>query len=129
MTRLALLSLIGLAACAPETPTYDGAQAFQAQCASCHGALGRGNGPLAEGLSPAPSDLTTLTRRFGGTYPADHVMTAIDGYNRGAHFSAAMPRFGDGDLGPMIMTEEDGNPMPIPAELLALSNYIETLQR
>lgn len=29
---------------------------FQAQCASCHGAQGRGDGPLAKGMEPAPSN-------------------------------------------------------------------------
>lgn len=29
---------------------------FQAQCAACHGAQGRGDGPLAKGLAPPPSN-------------------------------------------------------------------------
>lgn len=29
---------------------------FQAQCASCHGASGRGDGPAGQGLDPAPSN-------------------------------------------------------------------------
>ena len=29
---------------------------FAAQCASCHGAAGRGDGPLAKGMDPAPSN-------------------------------------------------------------------------
>ncbi len=29
---------------------------FQAQCASCHGAQGRGDGPLAKGMDPEPSN-------------------------------------------------------------------------
>lgn len=33
-----------------------GAQLFAQHCASCHGAQGRGDGPLAEGMEPPPSD-------------------------------------------------------------------------
>lgn len=33
-----------------------GRQLFAAQCAACHGSEGRGDGPLAKGLEPAPSD-------------------------------------------------------------------------
>lgn len=35
-----------------------GAQLFQAQCASCHGSQGRGDGPLAASLNPPPIALT-----------------------------------------------------------------------
>lgn len=31
---------------------------FENTCASCHGASGRGDGPAAKGLDPAPADLT-----------------------------------------------------------------------
>ncbi len=35
-----------------------GAEVYRANCASCHGDQGRGDGPLAAGLDPAPSNLT-----------------------------------------------------------------------
>ncbi len=35
-----------------------GAEVYQANCASCHGVAGRGDGPASTGLDPAPSDLT-----------------------------------------------------------------------
>jgi high-affinity iron transporter len=34
-----------------------GAQVYQTNCAGCHGSLGRGDGPLAHGLDPKPSNL------------------------------------------------------------------------
>ena len=39
-----------------------GAALYQAHCASCHGAEGRGNGPLAARLNPAPIDFTDRDR-------------------------------------------------------------------
>ncbi len=35
-----------------------GRQVYAAQCASCHGDLGRGDGPAAMGLDPVPANLT-----------------------------------------------------------------------
>ena len=34
-----------------------GAEVYQANCAGCHGDLGRGDGPLAAGLNPPPANL------------------------------------------------------------------------
>ncbi|MDQ3135966.1 MAG: FTR1 family protein [Gemmatimonadota bacterium] len=34
-----------------------GAEIYQVNCASCHGALGGGDGPLAAGMDPAPANL------------------------------------------------------------------------
>lgn len=39
-----------------------GAKLFEAQCASCHGALGRGDGPLAANLDPRPTALSDHRR-------------------------------------------------------------------
>lgn len=38
------------------------ASLYTAQCAGCHGASGRGDGPAAAGMMPAPIDFTDLTR-------------------------------------------------------------------
>jgi high-affinity iron transporter len=40
------------------TPSLSrGAEVYQANCAGCHGAVGRGDGPLAAGLEPPPANL------------------------------------------------------------------------
>jgi high-affinity iron transporter len=40
-----------------QAPDLDsGARVYAAQCASCHGGQGRGDGPAAKGLDPAPAD-------------------------------------------------------------------------
>lgn len=36
---------------------------YESQCASCHGSDGRGNGPLAKGLDPAPVDFHEQARQ------------------------------------------------------------------
>jgi high-affinity iron transporter len=52
---------------APPDPARGEALYAQA-CASCHGAVGRGDGPAAAGLEPAPSNLTDPAR-MGGLSP------------------------------------------------------------
>jgi hypothetical protein len=39
-----------------------------------------------------------------------------------------MPEFGALDLGPAVIVEDDGIGTPVPATLLALANYLETIQ-
>jgi hypothetical protein len=41
-----------------------------------------------------------------------------------------MPEFGADDLGPLVVVEvEDGIGTPIPADLIALSEYLRSVQR
>lgn len=124
-----LLALPLLTACAAETPVPSGAMLFAQNCAACHGAGGAGDGPMAAGLSVPPPDLTAISLRNGGVFPRNQVASIIDGLDRGEHFAAAMPEFGAGDLGPLVMTDDGGNPVPIPADLLALTEYLESIQR
>jgi high-affinity iron transporter len=41
----------------PTPSVARGAAVYQANCASCHGSRGQGDGPLAQGLDPKPADL------------------------------------------------------------------------
>lgn len=47
-----------------------GAELYQGQCASCHGTVGRGDGPAAVGLTPVPADLTDF-RNLADRTPLD----------------------------------------------------------
>lgn len=122
------IALGGCVAPEPDTSSAAGALAFQQDCASCHGVDGRGAGDFGVQLFQVPPDLTTLAANNGGVFPRDYVMSVIDGYSRADHFSVAMPEFGALDLGPTVIVEEDGVGTPVPARLLALANYLETLQ-
>lgn len=58
-----LLATYGDGSAAMPTPDPAGAAGlYAAQCAGCHGATGRGDGPAAAGMVPAPIDFTDLTR-------------------------------------------------------------------
>ena len=122
-----ILAVLGLAACVEEP--IDGRTAYLENCASCHGLDAKGDGPMARGLTTAPPDLTMIASRNGGVFPTDQVMSTIDGLDRGAHFSAAMPEFGAGDMGATVIVEEDGLGTPVPMQLLVLTEYLESIQQ
>ena len=56
-----------------------GPDLYRAHCAACHGADGKGDGPLAPALKTKPADLTVLSRNNGGKFPADRVRKFISG--------------------------------------------------
>jgi hypothetical protein len=80
-------------------------------------------------LTTLPPDLTMIAARNGGVFPRDQVMSTIDGLDRDSHFSAAMPEFGAGDMGETVIVETDGLGIPVPTQLLALTDYLESLQK
>ncbi|MBY5931927.1 cytochrome c [Tateyamaria omphalii] len=130
----ALAALAVVAACAPETREPDvsaaeGERLYFQKCAACHGNDGTGAGVASLGLGGPPPDLTTLAARNDDTFPETFVMSVIDGFNRRDHPSSAMPEFGNEDLGPIVQVEEDGVSTPIPSDLIALSAYLESIQR
>ena len=105
------------------------AQFFEGNCASCHGAKGRGyDGPVRD-WTPPP-DLTLLAQRKGGSFPEIRTLTTIYGTPLHTNDDAVMPEFGAGDLGPTVIVEIDkGVGTPIPAELIAVSEYLKSIQR
>lgn len=74
----------------------DGAQIFRSYCATCHGADGKGQGPVAGALKHPPPDLTFISRRNGGKFPRGRVKAIIAGQEQStsAHGSSEMPVWG-----------------------------------
>lgn len=90
--------LVALAAAAQAQPRGGpGRWDYQNQCASCHGATGRGDGPLVRYLVTPPTDLSLLKQRNGGVFPRDRLVAQIDGRGSteiGPHGSREMPIWG-----------------------------------
>lgn len=131
MKPLIILVPLALAACVEQELDVSagaGESLFQNNCAACHGSDGRGAGTYGQQLFNVPPDLTQLSANNDGVFPRDYVMGVIDGYHRDPTFSAAMPEFGAGDMGPTVIVEEDGLGTPVPARLLALGTWLETIQ-
>ena len=123
--------MAGLLACTvPSMPEPSEGAVFYAQnCVSCHGVEGRGNGPLAAGLRPAPADLTTLAARNGGVFPAARALSYIYGDPGDSHLARVMPEFGGAMAADLVPLEIDGVLTPTPRTLAALLAYLETIQR
>lgn len=68
---------------------------YMGNCAACHGAKGKGDGPVAEALSTKPRDLTQISKHFSGTFPDDHIYQVIDGRKMiNPHGDRLMPVWG-----------------------------------
>jgi mono/diheme cytochrome c family protein len=64
----------------PPKESHDsGAYLYRAFCATCHGATGKGDGPIADLTRSRPSDLTTIAKRRGGVFPRLEVTAIVDG--------------------------------------------------
>jgi len=61
----------------PPIRPVEGASIFRNYCAACHGLDGRGNGPASKALKREVPDLTRVSQRNDGAFPALHVRTII----------------------------------------------------
>jgi mono/diheme cytochrome c family protein len=78
-------------------PSMEGGDLFRFYCASCHGRDGKGGGPVASTLKTAPTDLTTIASRNGGTFPRREIEALVTGDRDPhplAHGSKDMPVWG-----------------------------------
>ena len=128
-----VLALALLAAChAPQAgstiPSYDGAMLYRGNCASCHGQVGAGDGPMVPTLAVPPTDLRDLAARNGGVFPRLAVTRQIDGRDlRAVHGSRDMPVWG-------WQFSHDENDLRDPVEqtrarIEALVDHLERMQR
>jgi mono/diheme cytochrome c family protein len=133
VSKLILLASMASSAFAQTTPQrqppirpVDGAIIFRNNCAACHGLEGRGDGPVSKTLKRNVPDLTRLSLRNGGTFPAIHVRTTV---MLGAddllptHGSTTMPIWGP--IFHEIEFDQDlGN-----VRLENITKYLESIQR
>lgn len=121
-------------ACAPGTGfgpgVASGQSLYRDYCAACHGPAGRGDGPAAASLRPAPSDLGVLARGNGGVFPMVAVMGKVYGYSAGEGGGGGpMPEFGPLLEGDTVLVETDPGVMtPTPERLVRLAEYVRSLQ-
>jgi len=101
-----------------------GSGLFSTYCVVCHGADGKGTGPLADSLKRRPADLTALAKTNGGTYPRDMVAKIIDGREGvKGHGGGDMPVWGDA-----FERSQDAGPQAVKERIEALVEYLATLQ-
>jgi mono/diheme cytochrome c family protein len=97
-------------------------QMFDSYCAVCHGTDGTGHGPAAMALTKAPADLTKISARNGGTWPAVRVQRYIAGADEvPAHGTRDMPMWGD--LFRSLNRDTDQ------LRVAALADYLKAMQK
>jgi mono/diheme cytochrome c family protein len=109
--------------------SFGGAQ-YQARCAACHGARGKGDGTAAKQAKLTVPDLTTYARRNGGAFPTELAWQKIDGRPVAWDSKSQMPVWGH-----TFRHEATGAPFYskdaetyVAAEIRAILEYVKTLQ-
>jgi mono/diheme cytochrome c family protein len=109
-----------------------GKREYDANCASCHGPKGMGDGPTRPYLNKSPTNLTTLARDNKGVLPVNRLYESIDGtLTVPGHGTRDMPTWGN-----QYRTKAAEYYMDVPydpeafvrARILALIEYISRLQ-
>jgi mono/diheme cytochrome c family protein len=130
MPRPVVLIAVGMAGIAgaalgAAVTVENGSPLFRTYCASCHGAGGKGDGPLAANLRVAPADLTRIAKRNHGKFDADKVRRAVDGRGpKEIHGGSDMPVWGDA----FKRAGEGYSEAKVKERIDALVDYISTLQ-
>lgn len=125
-----LACIAALGACATglmpdKSSVTRGQSIFAKECSACHGQSGALETAVATTSAP---DLTGLTARNDGAFPRAFVQRFVLGKIEKEDPDAAMPEFGT--LG-LKHAARDGSPaaeIP-PEDMIALLDYIETLQK
>jgi mono/diheme cytochrome c family protein len=111
-----------------QTSPVSGPEMFSTYCAACHGAKATGNGPASPALKIPPADLTTLSQRNHGAFPAAHVSAILQfGVETTAHGTSQMPIWGD-LMGTLHGTSPDTS-MVVHQRIVNLTRYLKQIQQ
>ncbi len=128
-TASMLMALAAPAASAQDYSDFTGAQLFARFCASCHGAQGRGDGPVAPTLKVEVPDLTRLVRQPGDPFPLEQVRRIVDGREvLAAHGARRMPVWGY-EFATATASEPDSGAANAAVLVGRLVDHVRTLQR
>ena len=109
-------------------------QDFRFHCAACHGADGKGDGPVARALKIQPPDLTRIAERNGSTFPEGAVFETIAGADMPrSHGTREMPVWGDLFIGETLdqsVSVEEAQEAAAEAteRIRRLVKYLQTMQ-
>lgn len=103
-----------------------GEEMYRRYCAVCHGIDAKGGGPATPALREQVPDLTTLSQRHGGKYPAQYVESILRfGTAKGfpAHGDKDMPIWGKAFASVPGTTEST-----VTRRITGLTQYLQTIQ-
>jgi cbb3-type cytochrome c oxidase subunit III len=99
MVMLLLITESAFAYSANPPPAYEGRRLYVSYCLLCHGADGKGDGPLAKAMKINPADLTTTVRSRSDTILTKIITgegrQTITGRDRHNLLSEAMPEWNE----------------------------------
>ena len=107
---------------------------FNTYCSVCHGRDAKGSGPVAKELKTPPADLTRISARSGGAFPADAVFKTIEGLDMPlAHGTSEMPIWGAlfvrQAVGEGVLIEDAKTAARVATDRIKrLVRYLETIQ-
>ena len=108
-----------------------GKRDFRNYCSACHGVSGKGDGTLAEFLTLAIPDITTLTKLNAGKFPEERVTEVIDGRaDVKVHGMRDMPVWGDWFNSEAISqdTDREARELVVEDRIRSLVGYIKSIQ-
>jgi mono/diheme cytochrome c family protein len=130
MRGLVFVLAVSMPLAAGAQEPLDGAAIYGDFCATCHGAEGRGDGPMADVLAVEVPDLTRIAARAGGAFPRYDVVAKIDGRDPVVSHGGAMPVWGpvfEGGEAAFVRTEA-GQPIVTSRGIAALVAWLEGVQ-
>lgn len=99
---------------------------YRVFCSNCHGESGRGDGPVADVLTVAPTDLTRIPADEAGHFPAERLAAIIDGRLEVAgHGHREMPIWG---LSFQERGRESDQEAEVEARIGQLVAYLQSIQ-
>jgi mono/diheme cytochrome c family protein len=110
----------------PDAPVASGEEMYRTYCAVCHALDGKGGGPATPALRDQVPDLTTLSQRHGGKYPAQYVERVLRfGTAQGfpAHGNEDMPIWGR-----VFASEPRTAKHTVTRRITILTQYLGTIQ-
>ncbi len=121
------LVLISSVAMAGNSNVEQGHVIYVEFCASCHGSLAEGDGPMARALLSPPSNLRLLSERYGNPLPEDEIARFIDGRaNVKAHGPRDMPVWGEAAW---ANAEGKGSQSQVRSWVAKVVAYLQSLQK
>lgn len=107
----------------PGRVALDGPSVYRAYCGACHGAEGKGDGPVAADLKRRPTDLTIIAKRNKAVFPRTVIEDVlVNGTSPKAHGSKNMPTWG-----PAFQAIDGDNNIAY-AHIYNLVTYLESIQ-
>ncbi|PSL13584.1 hypothetical protein CLV88_1324 [Shimia abyssi] len=109
-----------------EQTTLGGRDLFVRYCARCHGDNARGGQGNTTTAAPG---MTKIAERRGSVWPMLEIMSIIDGYTKATEPRVEMPVIPELTEGTQIEFDTgNGNSVAVPASLVAIVNYLESIQ-